>query len=273
MTPALASRSVAVCLATAALAGGCGNDKDVASPEEVRQQAETRENSSDPKLVAVPDLAGKDDAAALERVEGKGLRLKLKRKFDATAKGSVIKQSPDAGSQVRPGSTVIVTVSKGPKVPPPPPGPSGTLSATAVGAVQTGMTSDEVVARFGQPERKENVNYGQGPSPQINWIWSYPDGDLVLNFETERGTFTGYVCSTSNFATPSGFKVGSSFGSLRQRYADQLTESPIGSPDKNGDGLWLLSEGEPGTHPAFTFDVQNDVITSISGGEYQAAGE
>jgi hypothetical protein len=273
MTLAPVTRAALSFMAGAALLVGCGSDPDVGSPEQVRQEAETRDRSTEPKLVGVPDLIGADDAAAVERVEGKGLRLTLKRKFDDAKKGTVIKQSPEGGSQVRPGTHVTVTVSKGPEAPPPPAGPSGALTATAVGSVQVGMDAADVTARFGQPERKEQVNLGQGPAPQINWVWSYPDGELVLNFETERGTFTGYVCSTANFATPSGFKVGGSFAALRQRYADQITESPIGGPDKNGDGAWLLAEGEPGTRPAFTFDVLDGVITSISGGEFQAAGE
>lgn len=41
-----------------------------------------------------------------------------------------------------------------------------------------------------------------------------------------------------------------------------------------GEGSYLLSEGEPGTFPALTFSVEGDnTIASISGGEFQPAGE
>jgi len=41
-----------------------------------------------------------------------------------------------------------------------------------------------------------------------------------------------------------------------------------------GEGSYLLSEGEPGTFPALTFSVEGDnAIVTISGGEFQPAGE
>ena len=42
----------------------------------------------------------------------------------------------------------------------------------------------------------------------------------------------------------------------------------------SGEGSYLLSEGEPGTFPALTFSVEGDnAIVTISGGEFQPAGE
>jgi hypothetical protein len=261
-----------VFLVGAALLIGCGDDKQVANPQQVREQVDTT-TAPEQELVAVPNLGDKDEAHAIKRVEGRDLELKVKRQHHETEQGLVFRQSPAAGRQVRPGTVVTVTISKGPKEPPPPAGPSGALGTNGVGSAQIGMSAEQVEARFGAPPAKEEVNFGGGPAPQIDWVWSFPDGDLRLQFDTSSGTLTGYVCDTANFATVSGFKVGSPFSGLRERYGDQLTESPIGGPAENGDGLWVLSDGEAGTYPALTFGVEDDVIASISGGEPQSAGE
>ena len=267
-----ATRSICAVAATLLLVTGCGDDNEIAAPQEVRKQVDVSTAPAQ-DLVAVPDLEARDEAAAIKRVEGRGLELKVKRRHDELEKGLVIRQSPAPGRQVRPGTRVTVTISSGPKEPPPPAGPSGVLGTGGVGSAQIGMSAEEVEARFGPPPRKEEVNFSAGPAPQIDWIWSFADGELRLQFDTRSGTFTGYVCDTANFATVSGFKVGGPFASLRQRYGDQLTESPIGAPAENGDGLWVLSDGEPGSYPALTFSVDDDVITAISGGEPQSAGE
>ena len=146
-------------------------------------------------------------------------------------------------------------------------GPTGVLGTSSVGPVTVGMPSEQVEALFGPPERKEEVNFGQGPAPQIDWIWNFEDGEFRLQFETQGGTVTGYVSNTAELATKSGVSVGDSFDLIRDEYGDQLEESVI------GEGSYLLSDGEPGTHPALTFSVEGDTIVSISGGEFQPAGE
>ena len=54
---------------------------------------------------------------------------------------------------------------------------------------------------------------------------------------------------------------------VRDQYSDQLEESMV------GEGSYVLSEGEPGTYPALTFSVEADTISTISGAEFQPAGE
>lgn len=147
-------------------------------------------------------------------------------------------------------------------------GPTGVLGTSSVGPVRVGMPSEQVEALFGSPERKEEVNFGgDETAPQIDWIWDLGDGEFRLQFETQGGTVTGYVSNTARLATKSGVSVGDSFDLIRDQYGDQLEESVI------GEGAYLLSEGEPGSHPALTFSVDEDTITSISGGEFQPAGE
>ncbi len=149
-----------------------------------------------------------------------------------------------------------------------PKGPTGVLGTSSVGPVRVGMPSEQAEALFGPPERKEEVNFGgDETAPQIDWIWDFGDGEVRLQFETENGTVTGYVSDTAELSTKSGVSVGDSFDLIRDQYGDQLEESPV------GEGAYLLSEGEPGSYPALTFSVEGDTISSISGGEFQAAGE
>lgn len=155
-----------------------------------------------------------------------------------------------------------------PEPPPPPTGPTGVLGTEGVGEATVGMTQADVEDQFGTPDRTETVNFGAGAAPQIDWVWTFDDGDLRLQFETEGDTLTGYRCETAQLATSSGLTVGDSFDPIAERYGDQLEEAPI------GEGLYLLSEGEPGTYPALTFEVTNaGVVRSIGGGVPQAAGE
>jgi beta-lactam-binding protein with PASTA domain/serine/threonine protein kinase len=68
-----------------------------------------------PERYAVPDITGKELAAAKSEVEG--LRLKLKegngKYSDDVPKGFVISSDPKSGTSLKPGQTVTVTVSKG----------------------------------------------------------------------------------------------------------------------------------------------------------------
>lgn len=145
--------------------------------------------------------------------------------------------------------------------------PSGALGTSGVGPVTVGVSQDEVEQVFGAPDRKQTVNFGGGEAPQIDWIWDYDDGELRLQFETGGNTLTGYQADTAQLATSSGYTVGSPFEPIAEEYGDQLEEAAI------GEGLYLLSEDAPGTYPALTFAVRGGTITSIGGGEPQAAGD
>ena len=150
----------------------------------------------------------------------------------------------------------------------PPAGPVGPLEAGSVGQVELGMTPDQVEHLFGAPDRKEDVNFSASPTPpQVDWIWSYPDGDFRLNFETAGETVTGYSSETTELETTSGVAVGDSFAPIEERYGEQLVPAPIGTD------AFVLSEGEPGSYPALTFSLQGDAIIAIRGGEPQSAGE
>src|SRR6476646_5700591 len=69
--------------------------------------------SRGPKLVKVPALVGSQRGVAVERLRGRGLEPSVSEEESSSPKGQVISQSPDAGSEAEPGSTVSIVVSSG----------------------------------------------------------------------------------------------------------------------------------------------------------------
>lgn len=69
--------------------------------------------SKGPQPVPVPTATGKMDAEAIAALEQAGFVVKRTEKDDAAAKGTVLSQSPAAGEQLVPGSTVEIVVSTG----------------------------------------------------------------------------------------------------------------------------------------------------------------
>jgi beta-lactam-binding protein with PASTA domain/predicted Ser/Thr protein kinase len=69
--------------------------------------------SSGPKLVKVPVLVGTQRAVAVQQVRGRGLVPSVTEAQSSSPAGEVIRQSPSAGTEVDPGSTVSIVVSKG----------------------------------------------------------------------------------------------------------------------------------------------------------------
>ena len=69
--------------------------------------------SRGPKLVKVPVLVGSQRKAAVESVRSRGLTPSVSEEEDPAPKGQVISQSPSAGKEVEPGSTISIVVSKG----------------------------------------------------------------------------------------------------------------------------------------------------------------
>ncbi|MDQ2629555.1 MAG: PASTA domain-containing protein [Actinomycetota bacterium] len=69
--------------------------------------------SRGPKLIKVPVLVGSQREAAVQRLRSRGLEAGISEEESSEPKGRVIAQSPDAGSEVEPGSTVAIVVSSG----------------------------------------------------------------------------------------------------------------------------------------------------------------
>jgi len=71
--------------------------------------------SRGPKLVKVPVVVGAQRETAVQRLRSHGLEASVSEVESPEPKGRVIRQSPDAGSRVEPGSTVAIVVSRGEK--------------------------------------------------------------------------------------------------------------------------------------------------------------
>ncbi|HKH65281.1 MAG TPA: PASTA domain-containing protein [Solirubrobacterales bacterium] len=71
--------------------------------------------SRGPKLTKVPVLVGAQREVAVQRLRSRGLEASISEEESSEQKGQVIRQAPDAGSEVEPGSAVSIIVSKGEK--------------------------------------------------------------------------------------------------------------------------------------------------------------
>ena len=71
------------------------------------------EVSSGPKLAKVPVVVGSQRSLAVQQIRGRGFTPSVEEVESKQPEGQVIRQAPSAGSQLPPGSTVSITVSKG----------------------------------------------------------------------------------------------------------------------------------------------------------------
>jgi eukaryotic-like serine/threonine-protein kinase len=69
--------------------------------------------SAGPKLAKVPVLVGTQRSVAVQQIRGRGLEPSVSEEESSSPTGEVIRQSPSAGSEVDPGSTVAIVVSAG----------------------------------------------------------------------------------------------------------------------------------------------------------------
>jgi serine/threonine-protein kinase len=69
--------------------------------------------SSGPKLTKVPVVVGSQRSLAVQQIRGRGFVPSVEEVESKQPEGQVIRQAPSAGSQLPPGSTVSITVSKG----------------------------------------------------------------------------------------------------------------------------------------------------------------
>lgn len=69
--------------------------------------------SKGPKLAKVPVLVGSQRSLAVQQIRGRGFSPSVEEVADEAPVGQVIRQAPSAGSQLPPGSSVSIVVSKG----------------------------------------------------------------------------------------------------------------------------------------------------------------
>ncbi len=86
---------------------------------------EVRNELAKPPTVEVPDLTGQEASQASSTLENRGLKLGARDEApsETVPEGSIIRQTPTAGTEVKPGSSVSVTLSSGQEKRPTPTSP------------------------------------------------------------------------------------------------------------------------------------------------------
>jgi eukaryotic-like serine/threonine-protein kinase len=101
---------------SATVAGGTViHSSPAAGTSETRGSEVTLTLSSGPKLAKVPVLVGSQRSVAVEQIHGRGLSASVLEETSSQKTGQVIRQTPSAGAEVDPNSTVTIVVSKGPQ--------------------------------------------------------------------------------------------------------------------------------------------------------------
>ena len=176
MNPAARRRSVALLAAVVALAGVL-----VAAAIVI----------GGVRHVRVPKLHGLSRNAALRRAHRDHLTAAFQTHFSSARKGTVIGQSPGAGTRVRQGSTVDVELSKGP----PPvalPRLIGSSESSAQAEVQK-LHLHSTVTQVPAPGATPGTVTGQDPAPSAKL---FPGATVALSVaETPRWrTLTNLAC-------------------------------------------------------------------------------
>jgi beta-lactam-binding protein with PASTA domain/tRNA A-37 threonylcarbamoyl transferase component Bud32 len=90
--------------------------QDPAEGEEVNQGTRVAlVVSAGPEPVLVPFVVGQTEDSAIAEIEGAQLDPEVRRETDDAPEGEVIAQDPEGGTEVEPGDTVVITVSRGPE--------------------------------------------------------------------------------------------------------------------------------------------------------------
>jgi serine/threonine protein kinase len=120
--------------------------------------------SAGPKLAKVPVLVGTQRSVAVQQIRGRGLEPSISEEESSTPAGEVIGQSPDAGTEVEPGSAVTIVVSAG-KEQAKVPNVIGKLRAEAVQAIRDAGLSPTVEEEETEVTGKVGRAIDQFPPP------------------------------------------------------------------------------------------------------------
>jgi serine/threonine-protein kinase len=119
--------------------------------------------STGPKLVKVPVLTGTQRRVAVQRIRGRGLVAEVGEAESNSPVGQVLRQSPNAGQELEPGSTVQIVVSSG-REKKKMPGVVGMERREAVEAVRAAGLTPVVTEEETRNEEKIGLVTRQSPS-------------------------------------------------------------------------------------------------------------
>ena len=145
-------------------------------------------------------------------------------------------------------------------------GPEGTLEPDGIGEAKQGLSVDEVIELFGDPDTRETVPGCELDSEAhelIQLIYNTRDGSTGILFDEPSEELQSYYTMSSELETADGIRVGSTYEDLSHS-ADDLEPLILGSEEPSGDeGIWYV---EDGPEQRLTFDIQDGRITQILGG-------
>lgn len=175
-----------------------------------------------PATVAVPDVVGSPASAARVVLTAQGLKMTVTESFDETvAKGTIISQTPNAGTKVDKGMTVRVVVSKGGQqieVP----NLVGMTRDDAIAALkEAGLVVGKIMRRY-SAKHDDDVVFDQRPKAKEK----LPEGEAVDLF-VSRGTQTVTVPNVIGEMAGAARRILGNAG-LRARVAEQSSSEPAG---------------------------------------------
>jgi serine/threonine-protein kinase len=175
--------------------------------------------SSGPKAVTVPDVVNATQADATSTLQGLGLVVATEQgSSDAVPEGSVISQNPSAGSSVKPGSTVTLTISTGQQQTTVP-----NLTGMSVGDAQNALIAAGL-ALGGQSEQNDAAPAGQviGQSPSAG---SSASAGAAVDIVVSKGPAASAVPSVVNQSSSSAQAAISAAG-FSPNVVEQSTSDP-----------------------------------------------
>jgi len=125
-------------------------------------------------LVQVPDVVGKDADEATSRLKQLDLNVEKKQAYsDTVEEGKVISQNPEAGTEVKIGSTVTITVSKGKEL------------VTVPNVIN--MTEAEAITELEDLGLEVDIEYSEPiPEGDVGYVL---DQNPMANTKVEKGSF------------------------------------------------------------------------------------
>ncbi len=162
--------------------------------------------------ISVPDLVGNTAAEAKVALENMGLAISLTDgASDTVPQGSVVSQTPEAGSMVAPGTTVLVVVSTGKS------GAGGEMPEGSVAVpnliglteseAKAALTASELAVSSVSEEYSETVAEGRVISQSVDPD-SIVDKNTKVGFVLSKGSENAAKLFSQNVQAPAGYAEG-----------------------------------------------------------------
>ncbi len=148
-------------------------------------------------------------------------------------------------------------------------GVSGELTASGIGEIQQGATTDEATAAFGEPAKKQEgpgCELAPNSDRAVAYTYQLGDGTAILVFDVKTQELGNYRVTSPSLATEKGDTVGEPFAQLQSNWGADLKGLPLGAKPTAKAGLWQVTED---ADSELLFDIRGGKVTAISGGHVE----